>query len=55
MFIDGSQSRTVIAAADSADVGYIFAAPGRRDQMFYGVMTNSDLIAAARLYLAARP
>lgn len=48
---DDNGSRDITPAADSAYVGYIFIAPGRRDHLAYGVMTNSELIDAARAFL----
>jgi len=49
--IDAHGRRRLVPAKDSADVGYAFVAPGRRNQLYYGVMTNSDLIAKARAFL----
>ena len=49
--VEGSRSRDIIPATDSADVGYVFVAPGRREQVLYGVRTNTDLIEAARTFL----
>ena len=49
--LNGTSSREVSPASDSADVGYVFAAPGRPALISYGVMTDSDLIDAARAFL----
>jgi hypothetical protein len=49
--LNGTSSREVTPARDSADVGYLFASPGRQDRIWYGVMTNADLIDAAREFL----
>ena len=53
--VEGTQARTIAAALDSADVGYVFVAPGRRDRFYYGVMTNSDLIEMAHRFLSETP
>jgi hypothetical protein len=52
--LSGSSSREVVPAPDSADVGYIFTAPGRQDSIAYGVMTNGDLIDAGTAFLGLR-
>jgi hypothetical protein len=49
--IEAHGRRQFVPAKDSADVGYAFVAPGRRNQVYYGVMTNSDLITKARAFL----
>jgi hypothetical protein len=51
---EGGRKREFVPAKDSADVGYLFVIPGQPDRVRYGVMTNSDLVDAARHYLAAR-
>jgi hypothetical protein len=48
---DKSGSRNITPARDSADVGYVFVAPGRPDRVFYGVMTNMDLAEAGHRFL----
>ena len=53
--LDGGRRRQFLPAKDSADVGYVFLAPGRADRVYYGVMTNADLVAAAHAYLGKRP
>ena len=47
--------RTVVfrPPADSADIGYYLAAPGKRPLIVYGVRTSLDLIDAARELLGA--
>jgi hypothetical protein len=51
---EGGRAREFLPAKDSADVGYLFVIPGQPDRVQYGVMTNSDLVDAARHYLGAR-
>lgn len=53
--IDASGSRDIVPAPDSADVGFVFVAPGRRDRVMYGVTTGGELIDAGRKFLAAAP
>lgn len=53
--IDASGSRSIVLAPDSADVGFVLVAPGRRDRVMYGVMTGGELIDAGRKFLAAVP
>lgn len=53
--VDASGSRDIVLAPDSAEVGFVFVAPGRRDRVMYGVMTGGDLIDAGRKFLAAVP
>ena len=53
--VDASGSRDVVLAPDSADVGFVFVAPDRRDRVMYGVMTSSELIDAGHKFLAAAP
>lgn len=53
--IDASSSRDIVLAPDSADVGFVFVAPGRRDRVMYGVMTRGDLIDAGHRFLATAP
>jgi hypothetical protein len=50
--IDRTGSRHINLRPDSADVGYVFVAPGRPHRVFYGVVTNPELIAAGRTFLA---
>ena len=52
--VDHGVSRQIIPAADSAHVGYVFVAPGRREHFYYGVMTYTDLTEAARAFLNGR-
>ena len=53
--VDESSSRDIALAPDSADVGFVFVAPGRRDRVMYGVMTGGELIDAGHKFLAAVP
>ena len=53
--IDATGSRDIALVPDSADVGFVFVAPGRRDRVMYGVTTGSDLIDAGHVFLAAGP
>ena len=53
--IDASGSRDIVLAPDSAYVGFVLIAPGRRDQVIYGVMTGSELIDTGHQFLAAAP
>jgi hypothetical protein len=53
--LEGSRRREFIPASDSADVGYLFLAPGRAHRVHYGVMTNSELVDRAREYLTSTP
>src|SRR3954469_18838551 len=46
--VEGATSREIKLSRDSAQLGYVFIAPGRRDEISYGVMTNMDLINTAR-------
>jgi hypothetical protein len=39
---------------DSAEIGYYFVAPGRRPLVAYGVLTDSELIDAARQHFFTR-
>jgi hypothetical protein len=48
---EGGREREFLPAKDSAAVGYLFVSPGEPDRVQYGVMTNSDLVDAARHYL----
>lgn len=52
--IEAHERRRFVPANDSSDVGYVFVAPGRHDRTFYGVMTNSDLLAKAREFLRSQ-
>lgn len=54
LIVDGAGSRQITPALDSADVGYVFIAPGRRDHLAYGVMASLDLVEAARTFLAGK-
>jgi hypothetical protein len=47
--------RAFIPEKDSAAVGYLFVSPGRADRVYYGVMSNSDLIERAHGYLKSSP
>ena len=53
--IDASGSRDIALAPDSADVGFVFIAPGRWERVMSGVMTGGDLIDAGHKFLAAAP
>jgi hypothetical protein len=53
--IDGAVTRDIALAPDSADVGFVFVAPGRRDRVLYGVTTGSDLIDAGHKFLGRTP
>ena len=53
--LDGGRRRQFLPAKDSADVGYVFLAPGQAEKVYYGVMTNADLVEAAHAYLKRRP
>jgi hypothetical protein len=50
--IEGAVARDIALAPDSADVGFVFVAPGRRDRVLYGVTTGADLIDAGHKFLA---
>jgi len=51
--LEASGSREVRPSSDSSYVGYVFVAPGRRPRVYYGVKTDGQLLAAARMFLAA--
>ena len=53
--VESGQRRHFMLPRDSADFGYLFLAPHRVQRAYYGVMTNSDLVAAAHQYLAPSP
>jgi hypothetical protein len=53
--VESGRRRHFILPKDSADFGYLFLAPRRAQRAYYGVMTNSDLVAAAHEYLAPGP
>lgn len=53
--IDGAAARDIALAPDSADVGFVFVAPGRQDRVLYGVTTGIDLIDAGHKFLAPTP
>ena len=53
--IDGAVARDIALARDSAEVGFVFVAPGRRDRVLYGVTTSTDLIDAGHKFLAPTP
>jgi hypothetical protein len=53
--MEAGRRREFVPAKDSAYVGYVFASPGRADRVYYGVMTNSDLLDRAHEYLKGRP
>ena len=53
--VDASGPRDIALAPDSADVGFVFVAPDRRDRVMYGVMTGGELIDAAHRFLSTPP